>query len=103
MCQRHNKEIRFKLLDRFPLLNHRWYHLILRWFPQNHLLAGVRIAEDIVTLESLTLIGDHVTVNTDVTLAFGIDHHGHKLGDLVIFGVVYFVLFLIMGHLPHLL
>ena len=99
-----NEEVRLELFDRFALHDDRGNHFILSRFSEDHLLSLVSVAEHIISLKGLALIGDHVGLDTDFsTVSFGFDHNSNKLRDLVALGVVNFILFLVSGNFSDLL
>jgi len=89
----HNEEVGLELLHVLSFRDNRWHHFVLIGSSHDHLLARIRITEHVVTLESLSLIRDHVALNTDVVV-FRLDDNSDKLGHFEAHWVVVLVLLL---------
>ena len=102
--KRHNEEVRLKLLNRFPLHDHRRNHFVESWFSQHHLFSRFWFTEDVVSLERLALIWNHVSFYTDLLIvSFGLNYDCNEFWNFVTFRMFNFELFLILSNLSYFL
>lgn len=104
MTHLHNEELRLELFHLLALLHDGGDHLVGSLFSHHHLFLLFCLSKDVVSLQGLTLVRDHVAVKTCLlSVASGLHHHCHKLRHFVAFWVLDQVLLLVPGYLPHFL
>ena len=96
MGQRDDEELRLALFHCLALREHRWNHLVRTGFPNLEQLTIVSLPIDVVSLQGLALVRDHIALHSHV-FPFRLNYHCDKLGNFEAIRVVPDVVLLHLG------
>lgn len=101
MSKRDDEEIWFEFFSWLAFFNYRWNHFIWTWLTQDHLFARFSFSKNIISLKSLGLITDHVSINSDFcSISSGFDNNCNKLRYSITLRMFYLILLLISRYFP---
>jgi len=101
MSQRHEEESWVEFFDWLALHKDSWNHIVFSLKVSYCHLVTMRISEDIVSVKSLALVRNHISVDLRLisSISSGLNDHCDKLRHLISEGMSNCVFLLLFGYL----